>query len=140
MTQRSLQLVGCSWRNVNDEQGLSRIAGEAATEARIEELVGLVDRVEGESARSAIFSRCVECTAHQAIIVRRIENDFTEVTCDVKDLVGGRDIALQTGPIGPAIAEKSGCRGQKTVLIASCRCIEIEGRTKVAILRSRNKG
>jgi hypothetical protein len=104
----------------------SRIAGEAATEARIEEFVGVVDRVESEAACGSGIGCRIECTTHEAIIIRSIEDDFAEVTRDVEDPVGRYGIALQAGPIRPAIAKKAGCRGQKSVLIACCRRIEIE--------------
>lgn len=124
------QIATCN----GDLRSSSRIAGEAAAEARIEEFVGLVDRVEREVAGCAIFGCGIKCTTHEAIITCGIKRDFTEVARDIENLVGRRDIALQIGPIGPAIAKKSRCRWQKSILIARCSRIEIERRTEVTTL------
>ena len=81
------------------------VGGEAAAEAGVEELEGLIDGVEGEVAGGSGVGLGVEGSAHRVVDVGGFFGDLSEVAGDVEDLGGRCGVALEGGPVGPAVLE-----------------------------------
>lgn len=95
-------------------------------------------RVEREVTRRTIDVGRVVRAADERIggASRDVAGDFAEVAGHVVDLVVGDSVALQTGPISPAVLQGRRPGRQEAVLIARQHRVEVVRRTEVAELGS----